>query len=596
MSLPSALGPSDSGCDTFQNLMDAIALPLGDYSAVNKSLRSVVVRRFKGIQEAPFDASAINVFIGANNSGKSSLAQMLHFGIGLLQAIELAQRWGNKESVSVSLSPTQLLYSPCVNLYALGYGGQLIEDPDHAIEFEFVLQDGAEVQIAIRKGRNGNIYVTVENVLVARTLASLQLPFTIYSPGLAGIARHENYISNGVLLRTIARGDANLVFRNILLRLSGNENPQPWQDFLDDLTKVFPETEITVDYRRETDEFVNVMVTSSAGTVPVELAGTGVLQAVQILSYVHYFHPSVIILDEPDSHLHPNNQRLLCKLLQGVAEERDTQVFLTTHSRHVVDALSGQAAFLWVRNGTVERMEKDYDLAVLLDIGALDVKEMLSQSRAKCIVLTEDSIKRPLEVLLDSSGFPMHDTLVLAYYGCTSPHNLRPLLELIRASNRNAKIVVHRDRDYLTERDAADWETQIRSMAAEPFLTDGVDIESHYLDANHLSELNGIAVDQMATLLQEATTTTRDVSIEKYVNGRTDLEKKKGTFGKLNVGLLATEAPKMVDAAPERYRYAKAVLKELRRKHQDHNHSNLRVIEASRFLKSDVLCKIARKL
>ena len=60
---------------------------------LNNSLQSVVVRRFKGIKLAPFDASEINVFIGANNSGKSSIAQIIHFGIGLLQAIELAEQW-----------------------------------------------------------------------------------------------------------------------------------------------------------------------------------------------------------------------------------------------------------------------------------------------------------------------------------------------------------------------------------------------------------------------------------------------------------------------------------------------------------------------
>ncbi len=218
-----------------------------------------------------------------------------------------------------------------------------------------------------------------------------------------------------------------------------------------------------------------------------------------------------IILDEPDSHLHPNNQRLLCKLLQGVAEERDTQVFLTTHSRHVVDALSGQATFLWVRNGTVEKMGHDHDLAVLLDIGALDVKEMLSQSHAKCIVLTEDALKRGLEVLLGSSGIPMDETLTLAYYGCAAPHNLRPLLELIRASNLKAKIVVHRDRDYLTDEEGAEWETEIRNMEAEPFLTHGVDIESHFLYANHLAELNGKTEGEMDQLLQQATDACRDL-------------------------------------------------------------------------------------
>ena len=311
-----------------------------------------------------------------------------------------------------------------------------------------------------------------------------------------------------------------------------------------------------------------IFVDTGTGRVPIELAGTGVLQAVQILGYVHYFHPSAIILDEPDSHLHPNNQRLLCKLLQGVAEERDTQVFLTTHSRHVVDALSGQATFLWVRNRAVEKMDQDHDLAILLDIGALDVKEMLSQSHAKCIVLTEDALKRGLEALLSASGIPMDDTLTLAYYGCTSPHNLRPLLELIRASNPQAKIVVHRDRDYLTDQEGTEWETKIRSMEAEPFLTLGVDIESHFLRADHLAELNGKTEAEMDQLLRRATEECRELSIEKYVNGRTDIAKKAGTFRALNLGQMATSAPQLVDGNAERYRHAKTVLKKARQLYQ----------------------------
>ena len=560
---------------------------------MNNSLQSVSAKRFKSIEDAPFDVSEINVFIGANNAGKSTLAQMIHFGIGLFQSIELADRWGNDTSVTVSLSPTQLLYSPCIDLYALAFGGQLKESEESAIEFSFVLKNGEKIDISIRKGRNGNILVAVKNVSAARQLADIEKPFTIYSPGLAGIARQENFISNGVLLRTIARGDANLVFRNILFRLSSLE---AWSEFLDDLRKIFPDIEIEVQYRTETDEFIAVTVNSGSATVPIELAGTGVLQAVQILSYVHYFHPSIIILDEPDSHLHPNNQRLLCKLLQLVAEERDTQVFLTTHSRHVVDTLSGQAAFLWVRSGTVEKIEKAHDLAVLLDIGALDVKEMVTQSAAKCIVLTEDAIKRGLEVLLESSSFPMDKSLVLAYYGCTSPHNLRPLLELIWASNSTAKIIVHRDRDYLTDEEAQEWETEIRNMKAEPFLTQGVDVESHFLLAQHLSQANNLSVEDFEQLLNESTQSMRDISIEKYVNGRTDIERKKGNFGKLNVGKLATDAPKIFDTDPIRYRYSKGVLKELRSKFQEKYGRNLQIIEPSESLHIESLSSIAKKL
>lgn len=377
----------------------------------------------------------------------------------------------------------------------------------------------------------------MENVPVARSLSKLSEPYTIFSPGLAGIARHENYISDGVLLRTIARGDANLVFRNVLLRLTSADDPSSWNNFQEDIQKLFPGIGIEIQFENETDEFVLAYANLANIRVPVELAGTGILQSVQILAYVHYFRPSVILLDEPDSHLHPNNQRLLCKLLQTVAEERETQVFLTTHSRHVVDALSGQA------------------------------------------------------------GFPMDDTIVLPYYGCTSPHNLRPLIELIRGSNSSARIVVHQDRDYLTDGEGSDWETSIRNLHASPFLTDGVDIESYFLNPNHLASLsNSLTAEEFEELINEATQNTKDTSIEKYINGRSNIAKKTGTYGRLNIGQLAAEAPRSFDAHPTTLRHSKTVVRELRRLFQEQQGRNLRIVENSENLSIQGLSEIANRI
>jgi hypothetical protein len=228
--------------------------------------------------------------------------------------------------------------------------------------------------------------VWVSNVAAAKRIASIKNPFSIFSPGLAGIAKRENFVSDGVLLRTLARGDANLVLRNILLRLWDTKN---WSPFLADLHDVFPGLELAITFSPETDEFVDATLRAGQEWVPLELAGTGILQAVQILSYIHHFAPALIVLDEPDSHLHPNNQRLLCALLRKVALERGTQVLLTTHSRHVVDSIAGAASFLWIRNGTVDLASPDDEIGVLMDIGALDVKERLGQPGTSAVVLTE---------------------------------------------------------------------------------------------------------------------------------------------------------------------------------------------------------------
>ena len=137
--------------------------------------------------------------------------------------------------------------------------------------------------------------------------------------------------------------------------------------------------------------------------VPLEITGTGVLQAIQILSYIHRFEPSIVVLDEPDSHPLSNNQRLLCALLRRVAEDRGTQIMLTTHSRHIIGVIGQGSGFLWIRNGFVDVAGPDDEIGILLDIGALDIKERVSKPGTKAIVLTEDEITRSLEAVLESS-------------------------------------------------------------------------------------------------------------------------------------------------------------------------------------------------
>jgi predicted ATP-dependent endonuclease of OLD family len=139
----------------------------------------------------------------------------------------------------------------------------------------------------------------------------------VFSPGLAGISKREAYVSDGVLFRSLARGDANLVLRNILLRLwpdeeSDGAKEMKWEAFLTELREVFPFVDIKVEFDKTLDEQINVLITTNGSDwVPLEIVGTSVLQATQILSYIHRFQPSLMVLDEPDSHLHPDNQRLL---------------------------------------------------------------------------------------------------------------------------------------------------------------------------------------------------------------------------------------------------------------------------------------------
>ena len=562
------------------------------------ALRTVHIKRFKNIDDAPFDLDKINVLVGANNSGKSSILQAIHFAIGTIQSMNLAGFLSGSGSQRQTVDPSKLIYIPSENVHALGSGGTLWEDADKSVQIELTLDNGNLIRMSMLKGRNRNIQVALSDVNIAKSIANLEQPFTIFTPGLAGIAKVEQHVSDGVLLRTIARGDANIVLRNTLLRLwderISNEN---WNKFIFDLKEIFPLIDIQVKYATQTDEFINVYINTEAGEIPLELAGTGVLQTIQILSYIHYFSPRVIVIDEPDSHLHPNNQRLLCSLLSMISDDRGVQVLLSTHSRHVIDSLQGTAKLLWVRAGKAEPVLDGSVLSILLDLGALDIKERIRAGSSCFIVLTEDARPSPLKVILESSGFDMSLTDITSYFGCTSPHNLRPLIQIINEVNKNAVIIVHKDRDYYTDAEIGNWEAQIRSMGAEPFVTDGVDIENHFLNSEYLASVNhGLSLSEAESIIQTSMNTSHDDSIAHYVNGRCDIEKKDRTFGTLNLGNLAAQAPQVYASNPNRYCHSKTVMLKLRQLFQEQFHRNLEVRTPSPLICSQVLSSIVRRV
>jgi energy-coupling factor transporter ATP-binding protein EcfA2 len=556
-------------------------------------LQSIRLQRFKRIIDASFDLRDINVLVGSNNSGKNSVIQGLHFGVALLQAIGMAGMWSSAgNSHSTSLNPNQLIYSPSEDVYALAPGGKLFGAINRAISLDLHLATGESCSLLIKKGKNQNIVVSIIGVSVAKQLSTMTKPFSIFSPGLAGIAKREHYVSDGVLLRTLARGDANLVLRNILLRLSKTEQLDA---FLGDLQFIFPDLRLDVVFDVATDEFVNVKIKSAGHWAPLELAGTGILQAMQILSYMHLYEPCIVVLDEPDSHLHPNNQRLLCSLLRRVAEERGTQILLTTHSRHVVDALGSATAFLWVQNGQVDLAEADDEISILLELGALDVKERASHKSTRAIVLTEDEDTRALALLLSSSGFKLDETAIFPYYGITALRQLAPLLKAIRGSNSAARIVVHRDRDFLTDSEIDAWKTAIWSMGADAFVTKGMDIESYFIEPEHLAVVNDdVSIESIKSTLDSVAEQERERLIERYVNGRLDIERKAGSQGRLDVGKLATEAARAVAQAPLLY-CGKTFLSPLRAAFNTRFGKNLVLYTESRYLSDDDLVGISKK-
>src|SRR5206468_9462975 len=66
-------------------------------------------------------------------------------------------------------------------------------------------------------------------------------------------------------------------------------------------------------------------------------AGAGFLQVLQLITFLIHERPGILLVDEPDAHLHSSLQRLVVDVLRAASRELGLQVLLATHSKEIVN-------------------------------------------------------------------------------------------------------------------------------------------------------------------------------------------------------------------------------------------------------------------
>lgn len=564
----------------------------------SQMITSVTIRRFKQLQELTIPLTQLTLLVGANNSGKSSILQAVHFAISLSQSAKLAGgvSWKN-DTYELSLNPAQLLYTPIADVMALATGGKLAEAKAQR-QVEVILLDasGQSATVAISRGRNRNVAISIKGRTLGEKLQDMAKPFSVYAPGLAGVPKEELYMSAGRVQRIVARGDANLVLRNVLWMLK--RTPDQWLLFQEDIASIFPGVTIEVSFDDQTDEYIKAEFSREDGPLlPLDAAGTSLLQATQLLSYVALFQPQILILDEPDSHLHPNNQRRFCKHIAELAEKRGFQIIMSTHSRHMLDALKKTSSLNWINGGKIVD-GADYEVAsLLLDLGALDSVDYFADGQLKYLVLTEDQDTSLLESLLWSSGFSPEDTEVVSYSGCSKLETATVLGDFIKSKASSVIVVVHRDRDYLSVEEVNKYCAHLEKHDLHPFVTDGNDLESYFLNAEHISECNpGIGKTKIEELIEKAIKDAKDSTIKVMVNLRTHEALKNRGRGKQQVdhGEIALAVAKEYEENPKGTVRGKEALGRLKAMIQAELKQNPRIVDQSQFLAVPLLKQVLK--
>lgn len=525
-------------------------------------IKRLVIQNFKSLVAFECDFASFNIVVGANNSGKTSILQAMHLLTSLVQAHQL--HTGGRADRFV-LGAQQLLYSPMLQLSAiLPLGAPASTTTTVAVDLRGGDDSVKTVSAAVQFRPDGSVEVVLTNAAALEPLRDLSNPYAIHLAGFMGLAQVEGSIGFGALRRAVARGHANVSLRNTLRELS--ENRIGWHSFQQAVNDVFSGVELRVNFDPLTDEHVAVTLMHGASELPLDAVGTGTLQAIQILAYLHLFKPRVLLLDEPDSHLHPDNQRRMIRALWRESERGYTQVIATTHSRHVLDAKPELAKLLVVSNGTLVKGAEERPIALLMELGAIDDTERLVSGAVKCVIATEDTDTEEVEHVFYSSGFVKSETLVCSYAGCSKVDSAIVLATFVRRYAPGVVLVIHRDRDYLPDAEIERFSVELGRQGIEVFITRGNDIESHYLNANHLvAAYPVLSLQQAQEALDRAIEQSQEESYKALVRARSDFasreRNKRENRGKQpDQGEIASACRKELDGAPRQLAFGKHTL------------------------------------
>jgi hypothetical protein len=471
-------------------------------------LHAVEVASFKRLQKIELLTPTLTVLVGGNNSGKSSLLQGIHFAITVLQSARLSAEGGKPSS---TLGFDQFIYKPTGDLIRLNHEGLITSKSGPEFAFTYTdagSQDHKQFDLKLRRGKNANIAITFDDKSTFYVRAANRSePLSVFVPGLAGVPLREELRTPSIVANGIAQGDSNVYLRNVLYRIC--KDPIKLTRFHEMIASVFPGLTIASSFDPDTHLYIDITVNQDGRTVPLEMVGTGALQAIQLVAYVTAYGPALLLLDEPDAHLHPSNQRLLALTLQKIAESGNTKVVLATHSRHMFDALAQdeRTQIVWLKSGKKQEEADKRNMSVLLDLGALDSFELLHAGEQRVVFLTEDTKPAKLRVFLSANGLEEGEYFLQPLNGVNNLAAAVPIADYFIRQAENTYVLVHRDGDGMTDAEKTWWignESKKLPERTTVFVTPLTDIEHTFCRPEHISAVYGIPVPDAQALVAGA--------------------------------------------------------------------------------------------
>ncbi|MEO6967366.1 MAG: AAA family ATPase [Rhodanobacteraceae bacterium] len=236
-----------------------------------------------------------------------------------------------------------------------------------------------------------------------------------------------------------------------------------------------------------------------------------------MFSYLVLFRPRILLIDEPECHLHPTLQTKLIGSLQKRVKENNPVVLATTHSPFVARGLPIGSRTVWLDRGGVVATTQDETIRDALGWGALDKSVMLC---------SEDSRMTFLNEILDQDENLRCKVAIFPFDEVSKLGSGAALVRLKKALGNHHRIVIHRDRDCMTDSELEPWKMEYSKPGLDPWVTFGSDMEMYFCEPDAMAAALDISSSEATIWIDEVFAENEEAFKSTFAKKRAEINKK----------------------------------------------------------------------
>ena len=309
-------------------------------------IHTVRIRGFKRLgREAEFRFPGHVVLAGPNNTGKTTVLQAIASWALALRRWRELNNFNPGQGYTYAPIARQAFTAVPLRSFDLMWTNRLYHR-NNPIEIQLQHTDGWSVTMEFIADSTEQIYVRPKKADappdVVRNL-DLRVAFI---PPMTGLGIDEPVFQPPKIEQLLGLGRPGDVLRNLLVE--ANRDEVAWGALQESIEKLFgyrlrpPDTSgahIVADYT----------IVDPSGVSPIldiASAGSGFQQVLMLLAFLNSRPGAVLLLDEPDAHLHVILQDAIYHELRTVAARQRSQLVVATHSEVVINAVEPRELYV----------------------------------------------------------------------------------------------------------------------------------------------------------------------------------------------------------------------------------------------------------